>query len=179
MPLARLVRKPVCACASSDSTVCAACAPVSLPFIFMTASTCSQGPCIGPAVLLALATASKKVSSILSMLASASFIGFSVTPTPVLTNCCSALRLASTACSSAESMPASALPSIASTSTALAGFRAAPSEAAPAIVLTTFLMLSSVSSRPCSACRVAFATAFLSASPCLALASANIVTSAS
>jgi hypothetical protein len=31
------------------------------------------------------------------MLASASFIGFSVRPTPVLTNCCSALRLASTA----------------------------------------------------------------------------------
>ena len=97
----------------------------------------------------------------------------------MLTNCCSALRLASTACSSAESMPASALPSIASTSTALAGLRAAPREAAPATVLTTFLMLSRVSSRPCSACRVALDTDFLSASPCLALASANIVMSAS
>ena len=132
MPLARLLRRLLCVCASSDWIVWAACAPVSLPFIFIAESACSHGAWSGPAVLLAFAMASKKVSSIRSMLASASFIGFSVRPTPVLTNCCSALRLASTACSSAASMPASALPSIASTSTALAGLRAAPSEAAPA-----------------------------------------------
>ena len=82
MPLARLLRRLLCACDSSDSTVCVACAPVSLPFIFIAESACSQGACSGPAVLLALATASKKVSSIRSMLASASFIGFSVRPTP-------------------------------------------------------------------------------------------------
>src|ERR1035438_272302 len=94
-------------------------------------------------------------------------------------NCSSALRFASTACSSAESMPASALPSIASTSTSLAGFFAAPTEAASATVFTTFLMLSSVSSRPCRALSVAPETALRKASPCLALASANIEISAS
>src|SRR5678815_4342027 len=54
-----------------------------------------------------------------------------------------------------------------------------PVEAASATFLTTFLMLSSVSSRPCSARSVASLTALRSASPCLALASANIAISAS
>src|SRR6478609_7141035 len=59
------------------------------------------------------------------------------------------------------------------------GLRAMPVDAASATFLTTFLMLSSVSSRPCRARSVASLTAFRSASPCLAPASANIVISAS
>src|SRR5664279_725909 len=179
MPLARESRKVVCACARSFSTVCVACAPVSVPFIFKADSAWSHGPCIGPAPWLALAMAPKKVSSIFSILASASFIGFSPRPMPWLMNCSSALRLASTAWSNAESMPARALPSMASTSIALDGFFAAPAVAAPATVLTTLRMLSRVSSRPCKALRVALATAVRSASPCLTLASSNIAMSAS
>src|SRR4029079_17864061 len=113
------------------------------------------------------------------MWASASLSGFSVSETPPLTNCSSALRFASTACRSAESMPPSALPSRPSTSIAGAGLRAIPVDAASATFLTTFLMLSSVSSRPCNARSVASLTALRSASPCLALASANMVISAS
>src|SRR6478609_4191718 len=59
------------------------------------------------------------------------------------------------------------------------GLRAMPVDAASVMVLTTFLMLSSVSSRPCSARSVASLTALRTAAPCLALASANIVIRAS
>src|SRR6478736_3047474 len=179
MPEARPSRSIVCAWLISCSTVCVAWLPVALPFTFIASRALCQGPCSGPADWLALVTAAKKTSSIFSMFASASLSGFSVSETPPLTNCSSALRFASTACSSAESMPPSALPSRPSTSIAGAGLRAMPVDAASATFLTTFLMLSSVSSRPCSARSVASLTALRSASPCLLLASANMVIRAS
>ena len=72
MPLARVLRSVVWAWDMKPWIVCVASEPVSLPFIFMAASAWSHGACIGPALLPALAMASKKVSSIFSMLASAS-----------------------------------------------------------------------------------------------------------
>ena len=71
-------------------------------------------------------------------------------------------------------MPSKALRSMASTSTALAGFFSAPAEVAWVTDLITLRTLSSVSSRPCSAFSVASATALRSFSPCLAEASANM-----
>src|SRR5436190_4388053 len=179
MPEARPSRNIVCAWPISCSTVCVAWLPVALPFIFIASSALCHGPCSGPADSLAFVMAAKNTSSIFSMLASASLSGFSVSEAPPLTNCSSALRFASTACSSAESMPPSALPSSASTSIAGVGLRAMPVDADSATFLTTFLMLSSVSSRPWRARSVASLTALRSASPCLAPASANIVISAS
>ena len=76
-------------------------------------------------------------------------------------------------------MPAKALVSIASTSIGLATFFAAPVVAAVVTVESTFLMLAIVSSRPCSAFSVASLTPLRSASPCLVVASENILTIAS
>ena len=172
MPLARPSRSVVCACAISCSTVCVACAPVSLPFIFIASSTLSHGPAAGPPAWLALATAAKNMSSIFSMLASASFSGFSLQPGAA------ARRTARAPCGSPR--PPAAAPSRCRRAPCRAcprrrprppGCCAAPVEVASATVLTTLRMLSSVSSRPCSACKVASPTALRSASPCLALAS--------
>ena len=119
------------------------------------------------------------MSSIFSTLASALFICLSCRSTPWSTNCCSAFWFACTACNRAASMPANALPSMASISTGPAGFNAAPAELAWVTVLSTLRMFSSVSSRPCKAFSVASLTALRKASPCLAVASENMVMSAS
>ena len=161
------------------ATAVRACAPVSVPFIFIAPSALSHGPCNGPAAWVALLTAAKNTSSIFSTFARASFICFSCSPAPCWTNWASALRFASTACSSAASIPARACLSMPSRSTPLAGFCAAPVDAAWVTLFTTLRMFSSVSSRPCSAFSVASETALRSASPCFALASANIDISAS
>src|SRR5450755_436358 len=179
IPLARPSRRAVCAWPTSCSTTALACAPVSVPFVFIAPSTCSHAGCRGLLACDAFVTAAKNTSSIFSRLPSASFSWPSFNPAPRSTNWASALRFASTACSSAASMPANALLSKPSTSIALAGFCAAPAEVACVTLLTTLRMLASVNSRPCSAFRVASATALRIASPCLALACANIAMRAS
>ena len=118
------------------------------------------------------------VSSILSRSSSAFFRCFSRRSAPCASNCCSATRFASTAFSSASSMPATAWSSSGATS-APSGFFATPAPAASVTLLSVARMFFSVSSRPCSACSVAWVTAWRSWSDCCAVADSNIEISAS
>ena len=117
MPDERRSRSMVCACDITLSTVSVACVPVSLPFILKTSSAFSQGACSGPADLLAFETAAKNTSSIFSTLASASFIGFSPSDTPLAHELLERLAVGLDGLQQRAIDAGSALPSIASTST--------------------------------------------------------------